>query len=308
MRCRRGFALILTLAVTALLVALAVEFSGEVYVELAAHRGYIDGQQAGIVAESGIPWAARYLQSTVPGQEYTSLQDLWANLPALTDERNSLQVTIEEENGKLDLNLIVDDFGKPREPYHSIAQRLLARLGIATQVCDTIADWVDADEIVERAGGAESAWYQGLKPPYRSKNSRLESLEELLLVRGIDRDVFAKLAPYVTVHVAESNPTAAAMININTAPVDLLAALHPDLTRDLAQSIAAHRRDTPFETTADLFRVAGMGTLATDLQTKVTVRGNVYRLIAKARTGEATRVVEGVFSLPRAQTVYWREY
>ena len=49
-----GFALILTLVVTALMVAVVVEMIHQVYVDTSISRGFRDRQQASVLAESGV--------------------------------------------------------------------------------------------------------------------------------------------------------------------------------------------------------------------------------------------------------------
>lgn len=67
-------------------------------------------------------------------------------------------------------------------------QRLLNLPGMTEDMIDAIADWQDTDEEVDGAG-AEDQYYQTLPDPYRAKNSAIESLEELLLIRGLDKAV-----------------------------------------------------------------------------------------------------------------------
>jgi hypothetical protein len=56
------------------------------------------------------------------------------------------------------------------------------------QIVDAILDWRDADS-TQGANGAESAYYNGLTPPYNCKNQPFETLEELLYVRGITPEI-----------------------------------------------------------------------------------------------------------------------
>src|SRR5207247_2554528 len=51
-------------------------------------------------------------------------------------------------------------------------------------IAAAIVDWVDADT-QPRQGGAENEYYSGLTPPYRTRNGPLDSIDELLLVRGV---------------------------------------------------------------------------------------------------------------------------
>lgn len=64
------------------------------------------------------------------------------------------------------------------------AARLLLIPGMTNELADAILDFIDEDETT-RSYGCESSYYGGLQPAYASKNSPLESLDELLLVRGV---------------------------------------------------------------------------------------------------------------------------
>lgn len=55
---------------------------------------------------------------------------------------------------------------------------------MTNELADAILDFIDDDE-TSRSYGCESAYYNGLQPAYSAKNSPLESLDELLLVRGV---------------------------------------------------------------------------------------------------------------------------
>ncbi|MBN1557399.1 MAG: general secretion pathway protein GspK [Lentisphaerae bacterium] len=67
----------------------------------------------------------------------------------------------------------------------------------------SIRDWCDADDEERDAqltGGSESGYYAALSAPYACHNGRLESMEELLLVNGVDPALCDAIAPYVTVY------------------------------------------------------------------------------------------------------------
>jgi len=67
----------------------------------------------------------------------------------------------------------------------TLAQSLLMALpGMTIDVTDSILDWLDEDEEA-RAYGAELEVYSTLPTPYSPKNGPIDSVEELLLVRGV---------------------------------------------------------------------------------------------------------------------------
>jgi type II secretory pathway component PulK len=61
---------------------------------------------------------------------------------------------------------------------------LMAMPGMTEDVADAIMDWIDEDD-EPREFGAEGEYYGTLDPPYYPKNAPLDSVEELLLVRGV---------------------------------------------------------------------------------------------------------------------------
>ncbi|TWJ33470.1 type II secretion system minor pseudopilin GspK [Geobacter argillaceus] len=306
MKGERGFALVLALVITAILVALVTEFITEVYVDTSSRQYAVDAQQASLLAESGMTGSIKLLQRELGGQNYSSLQDRWATPLVLEEEKGSLRVTVEEENGKLSLNHVALPNGTFNEAYYGIAVRLLKKLGLSPDLCDTLADWVDENE-EPHPGGAESAWYMARKPPYHAKNSRLETLEELALVKGFSGKTLEQLRPFVTVY-ADDPAAPAAPININTAPRELLLALDDRMTDALADSIIEYRKTTPFKSPAELTRVSGMETIATGLQTVLRTKGSVYRLRAEATVNGTIRVIEAVVRPTGPTVLYWREY
>ena len=67
----------------------------------------------------------------------------------------------------------------------TVGMNLLMQLPNMTQdIANSILDWLDPDDS-PRASGAESDYYSSLSPAYQCKNGPLDSLEELLLVKGV---------------------------------------------------------------------------------------------------------------------------
>jgi type II secretory pathway component PulK len=67
----------------------------------------------------------------------------------------------------------------------SLAQSLLMALpGMTIDIADAILDWLDEDDEA-RPNGAELEFYTTLPTPYAPKNGPIDSVEELLLVRGV---------------------------------------------------------------------------------------------------------------------------
>ena len=85
-----------------------------------------------------------------------------------------------DEGGKLNINTMI-----ALDPTGQLLYNALMQLPNMTEdIADSIVDWVDADDI-PLASGAESSYYGSLNPPYKAKNGPLNTLDELLLVKGI---------------------------------------------------------------------------------------------------------------------------
>jgi general secretion pathway protein K len=311
MRGEQGFALIITLLVTALLVALTVEFTTEVFVDTSARHNFVAGQQASLLAESGITGGIRLLQRNLNNQSYSSLSDQWAQQLKLSDERGELQLSIEEESGKLNLNYVAPPSGELEGSFTGAATgRLLRSLKIeeGRDLLDALADWIDSNDY-PHPGGAETDYYSSLSPPYAARNGRLDTLDELALVKGFPGGNMATVRRYVTVYPdIPSAPTAP--VNINTAQKEVIVALDDRISDDLAQRVIDYRSATPFKSPAELAKVPGFETIATGLLTNMSVKGNVFRLLAEGRVQDVSRTIETVVRLggSKPQFLYWREY
>jgi len=93
--------------------------------------------------------------------------------------------TLEDENGKLDLNNSSED--QIRDVVRAIWGD--EELEAADTMVDGILDWKDSDKLV-RLNGAEDDVYQDRSPRYYPANGPFRLLEELLLVNGVGHEAF----------------------------------------------------------------------------------------------------------------------
>jgi general secretion pathway protein K len=272
----RGIALILALLVLALLVALILDFDAEARRELKEAAVFRDGLRAAALSRAAAQAVRAALKEDFTrkkalGISADTLTDLWATpLVNYPIGDGALTGKIEDERGKFNLNMLS---GTGNEEAHKALLARARRLFEATQVdpllVDALADWVDADDKPEPQG-AESLYYQGLTPPYRCANGALESLGELRLVKGFTEDVLRRLQPYVTIHPADAG-AGGGWVNLNTADPVVISTLDPQITMDLARSVALAR---PFLTAQDADAVAGFEPIAKTLRLAGSYRVN----------------------------------
>ncbi len=121
----------------------------------------------------------------------------------------------------------------------------------------------------------------------------------------VDERLFKEIADHLTV---EEQSERNGVVNINTAPVDVLQCL-PGMTRPLAQAIVAHRRANGFfVSTADLLNVAGFNRdLLQGLLSRIDVRSDTFRIRSEGVVGKCRQTMEAVVRV-RARTITTLEY
>ena len=82
--------------------------------------------------------------------------------------------------------------------------------------------------------------YSGIDPPYRTANSMITSTSELMAIAGFDREMYRRLAPYITVLPRGTT------LNVNTASDVVLASLSDDLDISTAASLVEERGTAEF--------------------------------------------------------------
>jgi len=225
----RGFALLLILLVLALVAVVSAEFAYSMRLEAAAVRAYKNGLIGSHLAEAALEQAIREIVGDAPlvveGDDglltfYTA--DRRA-LPRLKREKSELgggQYTyrITDEEARLNIN------ASPPDRIDRLLLSLQLDKSVRDTIGDSIQDWRDANE-EHRLNGAESEdYYLKLPVPYRAHNANLESVTELIQIKGITPAIYngnkerPGLADLVTVR--GSGP-----VNMNTAGPYVLEAL-----------------------------------------------------------------------------------
>jgi general secretion pathway protein K len=245
-RTQSGIALVTAVMIVAIAAAIAVQiaFAQQIWmrqIENTFDRGATDWLRRG-----ALHWASTAIaDDTLKGNTVDHLGEIWAmGLPTLPVEGGAIRVSVEDAQGRFNLNNVVrNNVGYPADI--AVLQRLLQELKLDPSIAHALVDWVDPDSNAS-PGGAEDIDYLNSDPPYRAADRPLSSVEELRLVRGFDAKTVATLAPYVTVL-----PIATAAVNVNTASPVLLSALVPGLAFADAQRIVDERLLKPFDNVGD---------------------------------------------------------
>ena len=294
----RGVALLLTLLVLALLVALVLEFDTEARREFRDAAAYRDNFKITVLSRAAVQAARAVLlqdfaRDKLAGEFFDAPTDLWAfpiDKYAIGD--GLLTAKIEDERGKLNLNdLAAGGDPNAQKPLILRAKRLFELAQVSPDLVDAIVDWTDPNELPEPAG-AETLYYQSLKPPYRAANGPLQTLRELTLIKGFTNDSFDKIARYVTVYPTDGQ----SWININTADPLVIQALDPGITPTMAAEIMQAR---PFKNPVDLDRVGSAAEIMKKLRTGISskpydVKSDMFSARMTLTINEVTRQAEVV--------------
>ena len=284
--CQRGVALVIALFVITLLCVMIVEFNYLSRVDITIAANIRDGTRAFYVAKAGVHGAFILLKND--DNDYDSLSEDWNKLTMLTQSSlayseylggGRITASIVDENRKININNIAN------EDSTTLVQlsRLFTILDIDTDLIDAIRDWIDADHDVSEMG-AEDDYYQGLESPYPCKDGPMNTVSELLLVKGITEEIFfgnkdrPGIRDFLTIH-------SDGKININTADstvLQTLGYLDEDewvfpIGEDEAKSIMDYRsEENPFEELSDLKEVDGMDDVYEKIQGQITVESNAF--------------------------------
>jgi general secretion pathway protein K len=257
---RRGFALIAVLLVLAMVSVLGAEFAYSMRLEATSVRAYKDTLAGAHLAEAAVEQAIREIAGDVlhavvaaDGELtfYNRARQELKRLPRTKVPLGGGQISyrITDEEARLNLNTSPPDR----------VDRLLQGLGIEKAerdtINDSIQDWRDAND-EHRANGAESDdYYLTLPLPYRAKNGNLDSIAELLQIKGVTPAIFnggrgkPGLAAYVTVK-------SGGQVNLNTAPCPVLRALN--LGEAECETIEQTRREGPYTSVPGQFGGRGL--------------------------------------------------
>jgi general secretion pathway protein K len=169
-------------------------------------------------------------------------------------EGADVEVRVRNESGRINLNRATDVI------IRKVVRYFLEAGEQRDAVVDSILDWKDPDDL-HRINGAENDYYRSLSEPYDCKNGDFDSVEELLLVRGITPELFfgkrvkgeegEEQIPVVGLKDLFTVFSTAVNVDINSAPLEVILVLF-GIPTDLAKRVVEAREEQPFANLSDL--------------------------------------------------------
>jgi general secretion pathway protein K len=254
----KGLALLMVLWVLAVLSVIVLSFAFMARTEIYSTISFRDGMEKKFLAEAGIERgimelfyrnANRNQTSAAEGSEIVRIDGRQYD-SELGESKYSFSIS--DESGKININALTDANG-------IILNTLIVNLGLpgetANTIVDSILDWKDSDNL-HRLHGAEDTYYESLPVPYKAKNDKLDTLEELLLVRGVTPEILfgsgtrPGLINFLTVYSKGQT------INLNAAAKEVIMAL-PNMTSSMADRIVEFRESAELKGQQDVIAIVG---------------------------------------------------
>jgi general secretion pathway protein K len=186
-----GYAMIVAVAGVAAFGFISFETLASHRGVIASVRGQLENAQLKAAADAG-------LASAIYGLSLPDFSQRWSidgRARTVRFADTMLTIVVEDEHGKIPINRLNEDEER----------NLFIAAGVQgprlDQLVDCFEDWTDDDDD-PRPNGAEAPAYVslGIKP----RNSALESVGELAMIKGMDIDLYNKIAPSLTVFFGES--------------------------------------------------------------------------------------------------------
>lgn len=212
----------------------------------------------------------------------------------------------------------------------TIFQRLLSLIqtnttdpNLAETVTSAAIDWIDTDDNPTGAFGAEDNQYLLRQIPYRTPDQLFNSPSELRLLNGLNNpqngeayarllnvnaqsqywqlpaadttaDTYRPFAPFVCVLPADNTP-----ININTAPLAVIAALHPKLQSAGLDTIGRQLEKRIFKKPDDIQQLLKDLLLSDDevaeVLPKLSISSDYFLIEARVTIGNTTVNMHSLF-------------
>lgn len=232
----------------------------------------------------------------------------------------SIVVDIEPEPARRNVNLLTE------EDWERVLETGNVPIDLWPVLIESFQDWVDKDSEQRRDGAETENYYSTLEAPYRAKNGPLDSVDELLLVKGFGRAIlYGGVIPG-----DENNPEPRQMsgisdlltvfgdgkVNINAASQRVLMTL-PGVDEIMAGAVVEEREglllpeeereDTSFKSVEDMFR--RIPEIDPVIKDRLTTSSKIYRITSEGIVGGVSRRVwcVGAFNNGRFEPLRWME-
>ena len=332
-RSRGGMVLIFAIWVLGILTILAVSVAAGIRQKIFLVARLDERSRMNYLLESAVKKTAGYIHQQMEVSIFQYTPAVKMNLHNNTNELSSISLGYDragvgylmpdgaslrwgvvDEESKINLN---------KTDVQTLTNLLINVLSVndedAQKLANALLDWRLYAES-EITGFFSDDYYSNLEHPYPKKSSDYETLDEMLLVKGMNKQMYEKLIHFVTIYGDGA-------VNINTAPKEVLEAV--GLPDSIVDKILTVRRGKDgiegtgddvvflktFEITADINTVIPLTINEARAIDVVNMRGllttnSFYFTIeatGKLASRSTTGSVRAVYSSREDKIIYWKE-
>ena len=195
-------------------------------------------------------------------------------------------------------------------PAATVLKELIVNLNIegigdfeAEAMVNALTDWLDGNDMITGAGGAEDNDYASREFPYLAANSYLASVNELRLVEHFTPAVILALTPYVCVLPQNAQH----LININTLDAEkpeLLQALLGSSPED-AQNVLNARDSSGYENVEDFYNLPELSKINLEKWQKAAfvIDSQYFKLKGSARFNNSYFSMSSIMKVNETQQI-----
>jgi general secretion pathway protein K len=220
-------ALVLVLWLVVLLSVLATGHARNAHIETKLASGHIDNAQARALAEAGAQRAILDLLMPDTARQWP----VNGTVGSFEFDGHDIFIAIRDATGLIDLN------SAGSGPLSALISAAGVDQVTQQRIVDAILDWRDADNLTH-LHGAEDDDYRAAGLPWTARDDAFASIDELLYVMGMTRDIFDQVSPYLTIYSESSG------VNLEYAPPFLITALTGQEIEAIEDVAAARNRLT----------------------------------------------------------------
>lgn len=144
---------------------------------------------------------------------------------------------------------------------------------------DSLMDWTDMDDLI-RLHGVEKDYYEKLG--CRPRNGPLLTVDEIILIKGMEEKIFHKIRPFLILGRSEG-------LNPNVAPFEVLMSL-PNMTEEGVKRIISSRKNNPIGNVTSFSSICEIDYFFYERLFKFA-NGNTHILIASTDFGKNSKYI-----------------
>jgi len=279
---QRGVAVIMAMLTVALVAALAASVVAAFGFAVESLSGRHDLAQARWLARGAIDWARNVLaDDSRRSGDIDHLGETWAvKVPPTPVDEGEVSGEIEDLSGRFNLNNLAPNGVVDKDAVKQFS-RLLEAVGVSTAqaagMATILGGWLDAAQEDPSFYPQPSDGSTTVKP----LNAPFVSVDELANVPGFDAATVERLRPFVA--AVPASP-ARSLLNVNTAPAEVLAATLENYSLDRARNLVSGRNTAWFTGKADFEQRSGL----TMDESRFSLKSYYFLASGRAHFGTAT--------------------